>query len=35
MEVNMRIINSDLEKIAFLKEQYPDESLPEIAFVEK
>ena len=28
----MRIINSDLEKIAFLKEQYPDESLPEIAF---
>ena len=32
MEVNMRIINSDLEKIAFLKEQYPDKSLPEIAF---
>ncbi len=28
----MKIIKSDLEKIAFLKEQYPDESLPEIAF---
>ncbi len=28
----MKIINSDLEKIAFLIEQYPDESLPEIAF---
>ncbi|WP_297814013.1 ribosome biogenesis GTP-binding protein YihA/YsxC [uncultured Finegoldia sp.] len=28
----MKIKYSDLEKIAFLKEQYPDESLPEIAF---